>query len=386
MHLKLTPLLLLAMSVFQKECVGQREEQTAQAPVVKIEPIKWHPAEVKGHAGEQSKAFKIENILPKGYVKDGSVDYTSYVQLALSKHKQIVFPGFPILVNDEGLKIGSDRTITFLEGSEIRLKPSAKKSYEILSIKDARNVTLINPVVVGDWDKHIGTEGEWGNGIKIGGSSNVTLYNPKVSNCWGDGIYISATKSGVPKNIRIVNAFLKKNRRNGLSVISVDGLVLESPYSGYNDGISPRAGIDIEPNKSYDEIKNVKIFNPKTEKNGGSAISIGLNKLYGRGDKNVSIEIRNHVDHGSRNGLLISCSTKKSVAGEKIIGNVTVMDPLWQKNFKQPLSVYKLREPNLKLSVTNPQLVDLEGKKLSKSAFIEDVETTIGKEAVFTIR
>src|SRR5690606_17673996 len=124
----------------------------------------------------------------------------------------------------------------------------------------------------------------------------------KVTKCWGDGIYISGnTDKGVPRNITIVNAYLKDNRRNGISVISINGLKLENLYSGFNIGTAPMCGIDVEPNSSKDEIRNIVINNAKTEFNGGTGISVGLNKLYGNKDKYVSIHINNPVDYSSEN-------------------------------------------------------------------------------------
>src|SRR5690606_19325967 len=44
------------------------------------------------------KFIKIENFLPKNYVKDGTVDYTNYLQKVLNENKNVVFPNFPIRI------------------------------------------------------------------------------------------------------------------------------------------------------------------------------------------------------------------------------------------------------------------------------------------------
>jgi hypothetical protein len=209
--------------------------------------------------GITSSSYYLVNSLPFGYVKDGSRDYTSYVQAAINKYSNIVFPGFPILVNDGGITIGSNKTITFAEGSEIRLKGTSSSSYNILNIYGATNVTLYNPVIVGDRNSHIGTSGEYGMGIGIRGSTDVTIYSPKVTNCWGDGIYIGQINNSVNcKNIVIKDAYLKKNRRDGISIISVDGLLLDNIYAGYTDGTAPFCGINFEANNSKCEFKNIR--------------------------------------------------------------------------------------------------------------------------------
>jgi len=82
--------------------------------------------------------------LPAGYVKDGSRDYTSYLQAAINKYSNLVFPAFPIMVNANGLTIPSNKTITFLTGSTIVFKPTLLATYNILKISGSTNVTLYN--------------------------------------------------------------------------------------------------------------------------------------------------------------------------------------------------------------------------------------------------
>ena len=147
--------------------------------------------------------YKLEDSFPSGYVKDGSVDYTSVIQAVIDRYPNVVFPNFPLLINDTGLKVPSNRSITFLEGSELRLKPSSKANYDMIVMRSASNVTLYNPVLIGDRYKHLGTSGEWGMGISINGSSNITIVNPKAREMWGDGIYIGPDNGVISRNITI---------------------------------------------------------------------------------------------------------------------------------------------------------------------------------------
>jgi len=162
------------------------------------EPPKLEPEQTQPPIG--THAYTIEKALPAGYVKDGSVDYTSYIQNAINNYTELVFPDFPLLVNDAGLKVPSNRIIHFMAGSEIRLKSSSKANYDIFRIENAVNVTLNGPHIVGDRYSHKGTSGEWGHGIGIYSSKNITVNEAKVYNCWGDGIYIG-TKERVPNEI-----------------------------------------------------------------------------------------------------------------------------------------------------------------------------------------
>ena len=64
-----------------------------------------------------SGSIMLTDYLPRNFVRDGSMDYTSFIQIALIKNPNIVFPDFPVLINDSGLEIPSNRTLTFLKGS-----------------------------------------------------------------------------------------------------------------------------------------------------------------------------------------------------------------------------------------------------------------------------
>jgi hypothetical protein len=369
-------LFILIAFMFFSGCTS-REEKKAAPQMVYQENLKWHPVALKLENPAED-GFKLESALPSGYVKDGSEDYTAFIQQAIFTHERIIFPAFPLKINDIGLRIGSNRTLVFPKGSELRLAATDKGKYAILDIRNARNVELIDPVIVGDRDRHLGSGGEWGMGINIVSSEKVTIYNAKVSKCWGDGIYVAGSQDkGPSRDIRIINAYCKQNRRNGISIINVNGLDLISPYSGYNEGIDPQCGIDIEPNKPTDQIRNIRIVDPRTEYNPGSGISIGINKLYGGKDQEVSVDIRKPVDYGSMDGLLISCSTSWSKNGEKIAGTITITDPVWKYNPKTSLSVHKLREPALNVQVKNARVTDKEGKNLGKQAFHQTVQASL---------
>lgn len=374
-------ILLVLISLFSLKNCNSEKQPVNEPQLVHVENVSWQPTTVNLPAKEKEKGFRIEDALPSGYVKDGTADYTVYIQQAIFNHDNLIFPAFPLKINDAGLKVGSNKTLKFLKGSELRLAPSDKGKYAIIDIRNAQNVTLIDPVIIGDRAKHLGSSGEWGMGVNIVSSKNVTVYNARITDCWGDGIYIAGhPERGPSKDVKIVNAYLKSNRRNGISIISVDGLELISPYSGYNDGIDPKCGIDIEPNKASDHIKNIRIVDARTEYNPGTGISVGINKLYGSADQKVNIDIQNHVDYGSLNGFLISCSTSYSKNGEKVSGSIRITDPVWKYNPKASLSVYKLREPALFLQVQNAKVTDVAGKSIPKADFNKSVLASTGSK------
>src|ERR1700740_1030002 len=86
-------------------------------PVLANAQHRSHHSRRSHHSHRDTSAYNVQNALPSGYVTDGSVDYTSFIQNAVSQHSSVVFPGFPIMVNDAGINIGSNKTLTFLNGS-----------------------------------------------------------------------------------------------------------------------------------------------------------------------------------------------------------------------------------------------------------------------------
>ncbi|WP_161596708.1 right-handed parallel beta-helix repeat-containing protein [Chitinophaga vietnamensis] len=284
--------------------------------------------------GIAATAFDLTSALPQGYVKDGSVDYTDQLQTALSAHTNVVMPDFPVMVNDKGLQLKSNSNVVFRPHSAIILQPTDKKKYAILSIREADNVKVYFPVITGDRDQHKGSEGEWGMGIDIRSANNVTLVNPVVSKCWGDGICIGqSVKTKVPNNISIYNAVVDYNRRNGITVGCVKGLKIVKPVVANTSGTLPMSGIDIEPNGSWEMIDDVLIDQPLTFNNAKCGIVIGLSRLPGAQPKDVNITINKHMDDGSNVGFWMGGTDASYAQGlVPLKGSIQVIDPVWKNN------------------------------------------------------
>ncbi len=135
---------------------------------------------------------------------------------------------------------------------------------------------------MGERNEHLGFSGEWGMGISIKGSQNISINNVNVSDCWGDGIYIgNSNSSQTNRNITISNPVLDNNRRQGISVITAINLKIVNPSIMNTNGIQPASGIDFEPNSNSERLQNISIINPSTVNNDGRGIIIVLNRLRG---------------------------------------------------------------------------------------------------------
>lgn len=144
----------------------------------------------------------------------------------------------------------------FINGN-IHLEANDYKGSYVLNIKDAHNVSVSGRgCIYGDKDSHKGEIGEWGHGINVISSKDVSIHDFTIRNCWGDCIYIGLSS----KNIEIRNCVLDHGRRQGISVTSADGVLIENSIISNVSGTNPQAAIDIEPNH-YETVDNVIIRN-----------------------------------------------------------------------------------------------------------------------------
>lgn len=272
----------------------------------------------------------LVNYLPKNYMKDGSVDYTTHLQKGLNENLNVQFPDFPILVNENGLNIRSNQTLNFHQNSQLIMKPNAEERYGILNIKYVQNVVVNNPVLIGDKEKHIGARGEWGMGINVWVSKDIVINNPRISKTWGDGIYIGEPPANEKKqknlqsyanyNVKIIGGIIDDCLRNGISIISGVNILIDGVTIQNINTKAPRGAIDIEPNNKNNEIKNITLRNIITKNNFNGLIiylvKLAQEKRYDIGE----IIIENHSDYNSRSALTIRNYHKKHHDNKKLQG------------------------------------------------------------------
>lgn len=131
----------------------------------------------------------------------------------------------------------------------------------IKAIYTSRNSALLNVVQrVGLFIRNLHLIGckyernditEWAHGLRVVSSHNITIENVTADYFRGDGVYVGSKdmkEDDTSTNITLKNVLCKYNHRQGLSVVSVSGMVIENCEFSYTDGTAPMNGIDIEPN------------------------------------------------------------------------------------------------------------------------------------------
>lgn len=281
-----------------------------------------------------SDAYDITKELPHGYKKDGSVDYTEYIQNGLEKRGKIVFPDFPILINKGGLKVFSETEIYFRENSKLIMEPNSVGLYWIISLVQAKNVVLNNIFLKGDRYQHLGTDGQWGMGIYMAGCEDVKINHGTFEDFWGDGIYLGEeTWTTTNKHISIKNCHIKNSRRAGISIISGEHVNIDHCIIEKSNGPSISSGIILEPNKTKNELDQITIMNCLTKENEKVGISIVTSSLYNNEgiQKNSRIKIINHKDIASQYGLSFVLN-KKNYSSGILDGTIEVSNLIFMDN------------------------------------------------------
>jgi parallel beta-helix repeat protein len=193
-----------------------------------------------------------------------------------------------IASNNAGLHLGSHMTLSLASGAILQSIPNASDTYAIVAVSFASYVNIVGGTLLGDRSTHLGTSGEWGMGLSINNSDHVVVDGVTAKECWGDGFYVTSLCSG----ITFCNLVSDHNRRQGLSITAVNGMVVRNSTFKNTAGTAPEAGIDIEPN-SGETVNNILITGCTLSNNAGGGFQYGTpyaTTAYGYGivfDSNI---------------------------------------------------------------------------------------------------
>lgn len=132
------------------------------------------------------------------------------------------------------------------------------------------------------WQRWFGPykKAEWRMALAIRGCTDVEILGLKLCDSGGDGIYIDgAGKLIASRNLHIKDVLCDNNYRQGISIISVENLLVEDCAFNNTWGTPPSAGVDIEPDSPKQTIQNVVFRNCRFDDNYGDGIEIFLPHL-----------------------------------------------------------------------------------------------------------
>ena len=163
-----------------------------------------------------------------------------------------------------------------------------KSPYAIIKISGKTNVTVVGGTINGERDEHLtpgnipappytdpqctsanSCYGQWGMGITISGVSDIYIDGVLARDCWGDGFYVD----GYASNVNFYSVVADYNRRQGMSIVYANGVIVRNSIFKNTRGHNPQAGIDLEPNGGK-SVTNIQILNCQFYDNYHSGIAL----------------------------------------------------------------------------------------------------------------
>ena len=197
----------------------------------------------------------VVNVKSKGAKGNGKKDDTKAILKAI---KEVAGTGGTVYVpkgtymvraDKKPLRLGSNMTFKLHDRAVLKVIPNSSERYSVLQITRASNVTVTGGTLHGDRKQHKGKTGEWGMGIRIGPEAkHVTINGITAMNMWGDAFYVNGAFDTAFCSVTAIN-----NRRQGLSIIEANKLLVTKSVFRDTRGTDPATGIDLEPNKPEDK-------------------------------------------------------------------------------------------------------------------------------------
>jgi hypothetical protein len=186
-----------------------------------------------------------------------------------------------VAVDQSGTALEIPAGVTLdLTGAELRLIENDRRGYQVVLFTGrGKPSAIVGGQIVGDRDRHLGKDGEWGMCISVRGAVDVTIRGTKVFDCWGDGIYVGVAPgadASPARRITIEGVEAGHNRRNNISIVAAVGFRIANAHLHNARGTPPEAGIDLEPN-AKDVVEDGEILDVLTEHNASYGFAIDGN-------------------------------------------------------------------------------------------------------------
>ncbi len=240
------------------------------------------------------KAIDLVHELGGKIFEIGEIDFYVDVQIYLANPKFQAQESILLPSSDFHLKMSGN--------THIRVQPNGAPAYNLMSVFEGNNIKITGGNLYGDrWEHDYSpvndTEGRprnshaWGHIIKVQGGTNVLIENVYLANPIGDGFGVHGSsirnadgtpgESVISKNVTMRNCTIEAARRNGMSILDGDGILIENcqildtglgPVEDGSTfgtgGTSPRYGVSFEAYRErtesgelleYNRIENVTL-------------------------------------------------------------------------------------------------------------------------------
>ena len=200
-----------------------------------------------------------------------------------------------------------DRKVVFEEGVTLLAKRGEYLGLRdsLLDLSGATNAILSGGTGAtlrmwkADYLKPPYQKGEWRYALCVSNCRNVRVEGLRFEEAGGDGIMVSGAKDIVIRNI--VSA---RNHRQGISVCDAENLLIEDSALIDTSGTAPSAGIDFEPDKGSERLKNIVMRRCRLDGNAGAGVQVCLNMQSDRSEP-ISILIEDCIMSSNDCGTVV---------------------------------------------------------------------------------
>ena len=177
------------------------------------------------------------------------------------------------------------------------------------------------------WNRWYGPyeKAEWRMTLAIRGSKNVTVAGLTLEDSGGDGIYVNGSKErSYSEDVHLRDIVCNNHYRQGISIISAENLRVDNCSFSNTWGTPPCSGVDIEPDKREQRIKNVVFSGCKFMDNAGDGIEIFLAHTTDESD-DVTMRFENcYISSKHGTGIRVSKVRDEGPGGSIEFDNCTV--------------------------------------------------------------
>jgi len=232
------------------------------------------------------------------------------------------------------IELASFQTVLFERGVVVEAKAGAfrGKGEPLFQAQHKTRLALIGygatlKMRKADYQKPPYEKAEWRHALSLRGCSHVRVQGLTLRESGGDGIYIGThPKQPYCRDVHIKDVTCEANHRQGISVITAQGLLIENCRLLATSGTAPQAGIDLEPNHPNERLADVVIRDCIVEGNAGPGIYAYLKHLTSRSAP-ISIRVEDCVVRGSGSfGIGGGAVTDDGPRGSVRFRNVVVED------------------------------------------------------------
>jgi hypothetical protein len=239
-------------------------------------------------------------------------DVTDTLQAAIdSKAKTPIIPYMGQAWIVRPLNLRSDLEIVFEPGVLVLAKRGEFKGKgdSLFTASEVTNLTLRGYGTTlrmrkKDYQNPPYEKAEWRHALVIRGCENVLIEGLRIESSGGDGIMIDGGGKGVcSKDVTVRSVVCFDNHRQGMSVTSVQNLLVEGCSLTGTSGTAPESGVDIEPDSPDQRLVKCVFRNCLFENNSGNAAAIYLKNQTSESEP-VSITFENCVARMGKAGDL----------------------------------------------------------------------------------